>query len=507
MLFVSVTLEYMTLSNRLQQLENTMSTSVETALDVSMASEELFTEKFGRNVISRGGKLNSPDSFNASVQIRYYNSNSNELVAGSPYVMSMFYEQYGRFPKDASEYYRFLRNNITEDTVFSWLFGGSRRTDIAGSEYTKLDWYRTNPQTVKASLADESISNERLAQSDSKFVDFVRNMGCQMTTVMPLKKYEPDGTFSIYNKCVPTLANMGINFGDGAYAKNRFIGTDNTRNYAIASDNHVTRQGMHDNFIMSKHVGKSSSNSGVTTSRYYLTPYSLGVTYVPTEVYKPVLMSHIQQACLFNKLKSKPLDSYGDSITHSNSVIKTFDSAIGCIPTNIYNNSSTPVQHGNKGGRENIVNDGYIEYDLNSIECRVDYKMLDFYDEANKEVVTRVLGTKAANNGETADTAQSETVNELENSDTMMYHYNGDDRGPLLTNTGYKPGNRIVARVTTKVKIHIPYNSPILQWLDYLKGTPNCHYGIKLFNTDNGSIREFDDGLWYQYTTYRAISR
>lgn len=510
MLSVSVTMEYLTLSERLQQLENTISTSVETALDVSMASEELFTEKFGDAVLSKGGKLNGTDSLNVATQLRYYNESSNELVTGSAYVMSMYHDEKGKFPATQQEYNNFS-SRVKEDGVYKWLFGGDQYANIVGSDYYHLDWYRTNPNTVLAVKADPILSSGMRRVSDNTdFNNFVRNVGCQLTTVMPLKIYDSTtNSFYVAERCVPTIANMGLDFGSGAYQKNQYQDSSASRNYALAQSNGTENMvnGMHDNFIMSKHVGKKASNSGVTTSRYYLTPFSLGITYVPVEVYKPVLESHIQQACLFNKLKSQPVDYQNNTITSSDNVIKTFDAGIGCIETSVYDNSDTPVEHGGSDSR--VVNDGFIEYDLSTVQCRVDYAPVDFYNTANKDIVTRVLGSKASSNptGTQADAnaALESTVTELRDSDTQKYNYSYD----RLTNKGYSQGTRIVARISTKVKVHIPYQSPILQWVDHLKGIEFSHHGIKLFDpaTDGGQMVEDNDGLWFQYTTYRAISR
>lgn len=500
MLAVSVTGEYLTLSNRLQQLENTVSTSVETALDSSMASEELFSEKFGQMVLSSGGTLNSPDSFNASAQTRYYNKNTDEFVTGSVYVMSKYYEEYGYFPKRQSDYATYLAG-IGEDTIYKWLFGDGG--DIIKSEYDTLDWYRTNPSTVQTTRNDAELRSGDRSRVNPDFAEFVKSIGCKMTTVMPLKVRD-DVSFELTDAYVPTLANMGLNFGTDAYSNNKMKGSreaayrsilpvNQSRNYNDAGSGLP----MHDNFIMTKHVGKKSNNSGIETSRYYLTPYSLGVTYVPTKVYKPMFIANLQQTCLYNKLKDSDSD-----------VISTFDSGIGCVSTSIYENSDVPLSHVDDDS--NIVNDGYIEYDLSTVQCKVDYTMVDFYDDANKDIVTRILGSKASDTPEgttaEAEATLEETVHELEASDTSTDIYNG------LNSENYSKGNRIVARVTTKVKVHIPYNSPILQWIDHLKGLDNTHYGIKMFDPEggvngDGQMIEDSDGIWYQYTTYRAISR
>ena len=69
-------------------------------------------------------------------------------------------------------------------------------------------------------------------------------------------------------------------------------------------------------------------------------------------------------------------------------------------------------------------------------------------------------------------------------------------------------GKRIVAKVTVKMKVHIPYESSVLTWLVSKYSTkPTDHFDVKLWNPNSKSIVREHDGLWYQYSTYTAISR
>lgn len=488
MLCVSIFTEYATVTTRLQQLENTVSTSVETALDVSMASEELFTNKFmekdwdGNQAVTSHGIQYNNKTVNAFTQIRYYNK-GGRMVTGSAYLMSKYSDENGRgtvkFPTSQGAYnsyvYQQTMGNTIEssDVIYEWLFGG------IGAIYGESNWYAVNEITKKAA---KSLGGNRTPNVE--FKRFATNIGYKVKTVTPVKQKTDDG-FDVSAKVVPAIAQMGLEFGS-------LGGT----NYNIATSETIS-----DNFIMTKHIGKSRVQNGGESSRYYLTPYSLGVTYVPTEVFKPVLASHIQQMCLFGKLKDA-----------RSSVVDTFDSGIGCITTNIFSNgSNTPKEH--SGDSSNIVNDGYVEYDLSTLKTKVDYTVVDFYDEANKEIVTKILGSRGAKNDyEDVDSVLSDTVTKLKNSDTMT--------SEMKAELGEEAGNRLVARITTKIKVHVPYNSSVLQWADewFFNGSEK-HYGIKLIENLRGSqsftdgelqgnsLVRTEDGIWYQYTTYRAISR
>ena len=60
---------------------------------------------------------------------------------------------------------------------------------------------------------------------------------------------------------------------------------------------------------------------------------------------------------------------------------------------------------------------------------------------------------------------------------------------------------------SAKIKVHVPYQSAIMQWMCERSGIPG-HYDIKLWGgTDTGRVKLYRDGLWYQYTTYFMKSR
>ena len=71
-----------------------------------------------------------------------------------------------------------------------------------------------------------------------------------------------------------------------------------------------------------------------------------------------------------------------------------------------------------------------------------------------------------------------------------------------------KLGKRIVAKVTVKLKVHVPYQSSILQWFRELTDTDgNNHYDIRLWDEDADEADRNSNGVWFSYTTYTAISR
>lgn len=499
-LVVSITMEYLDLTLRVQQLENTISTSVETAIDTSMASEEFFTEAYSDLIYSQTGSLNKVNKTQRSAsKIRWYNPGSvsghGSWVTGMTYIMAGYYNQNGKSFPDTQHVYDGYAGGITDGKIFNWLYqkpndntyaGYLSNATIPGNEYrnTSLRWSSTNRRMYKA-LGGLSLPSDRtVAGSGTKnsFKKYFDNAGNQITmrTAVKVKTGASGDKFRVESKEVPTLSHMGIML--------QLSGTDNL--------NSVTSTKINDNFIQATKIGKRRGSGHTAYSNYYLTPNSLGVTYIPIKVFEPVLKSHIQQTALFNRLIST---DDGVDVVDTDYAEKIFDGGIGCMQTHIYpNGGDTPVSHGT-WDTGYVVNDGEIEYDLDTIKIDVDYKAVDFYDEANKDVITRVIGSKASRSGETQEQTLENTVESLRDSDTV----NANTRGS-------NPGNRLLARVTVRIKVNIPYHSAILQWLDYLKGgsmRAKSHYGVKMWKPEINYMDEDSDGVWYQYTTYRAISR
>lgn len=490
MLFVNVLMEYNTLSNRLQQLENVVSTSVETAADLSMASEELFSEKFSKKVYSQSGSLTSNKLLAASAKVRFFRN--GHWVTGNPYIMTFYKEDKGTLPDTQSAYDGYA-NSFDEDDIFERLFGGVQSEYNSGN----LTWANKNWNTKSESQQINSSNVGGNRDPKSEFETFYNNIGCNIISYQNVKSKVND-SFQIKKVAYPTLANMGLKLADGSSAQRISRGDigDIKNNVNLVTSNYAL-----DNWHMSAHVGKKV-RGGTVTSKYYLTPYSLGVTYVPTNVFKTSLQAHLEQMVRFSKIKSGNISDTNMSANTNwggDTPIGNMSTADGCIPTSIYNNGVyTP--HVYSG--DSIVNDGYVEYDLDSIRVKVDYQLVDFYQSsnANGTIVNRLLGAKSGyniNGSLIHSYNKNQIINDLKNSDTS---------------TGDKAdGYRIVARISAKIKVHIPYQSSIMQWMSKLEadasGDTESHYGIRQWNQGSQNMVDNNDDLWYQYTTFRAISR
>jgi hypothetical protein len=196
--------------------------------------------------------------------------------------------------------------------------------------------------------------------------------------------------------------------------------------------------------------------------------------------------------------------------------------ATGCISTDIYESGSdVAVTHTTSS--KNIINDGNVEYDLDTLQVKVDYKYVDFgIDSANNAtIISGIFGqvSKAStenyqgsssvdrllgNSGTAA--MRAETLTMFRENDTSS-NVSDDEFKNQYDKVKY---GRIVAKVSVKIKVYIPYHSGVLQWFCKNFRSGENHYGIKLYNYDtNGGTLTTDDedGVWYQYTKYFIQSR
>jgi len=449
---VSLYQEYTGLRSTLQQLNTTIDLSVDRAISNTMSSEEMFSDNFNVAVSSTASSYKDSDKYlYATLKVM----RGGKWVSGNMYIMSMFYESKARFPNSQTEYNSYA-SGITTETIYEWLFG-----DIA-SDYnnSNLSWAYSN-QTMPYAY------NAAARTPTANFLAFYNGVGKYITSMKPVESKSGSSWVVSYAEN-PALTQMGL--------KLNFL-------------NEVTSTTTSKNFV-------SVDKQGYSGSVYYLTPYSLGVTYIPVEVLKPSVLSNIEQFIRFGKSKS-----FTTSLTNSASIsMQDYASADGCIPLTIYDiNSSDPKEHKytndtnsyvTSGNIEtsDMLNDGRIEYDMSSLEVKVDYFVVDFYDDDNWRIVNFIEGAVPYEEDLTVSPALLEAL----------------DTGAI----GSNPGLRIVAKVTVKIKIHIPYQSALLQWfVDNTSTDTNEHYDIKLWSISGGEPDESSDGLWYEYSTYTAISR
>ena len=466
LLLVSVLMEYYALSGRFKQLESTVSTALETAIRTSTASEEMFSEKYKMaETSSKGVGVNNKSGDKiAPSTLKVLSKDGGSWVEGKTYVMAKYYQENSKFPETQLVYTSYESSNSTDEVIYKWLFGGTGSAyycyDWANQYKSKL-WFNDEVALTYKTKLDSNLNASR--EPTTNFKAFYDSIGNEITSNTYIKKRSGD-SFDVVPKGIPTLTQMGLTLND-TYNGTTLGGSDYTSDFLSS----VT------------HFGKSAN--GLADTTYYLTPYSLGVTYVPTEVLKPAFLSHIEQLIRFNKVKK--------TVTNTGS-LSDFASANGCIDTEVYAGGGGISQHHvdtsvdtSKNSRV-LLNDGQVEYDLSTAKVKVDYFTVDFYDTKNAIIANRLEGAIPYENDLT------KLPKALENKDTSKDKF----------------GKRIVAKVTVKLKVHVPYQSSILQWFRELTDKDgNNHYDIRLWDEDANDVDRASNGVWFSYTTYTAISR
>ena len=154
-----------------------------------------------------------------------------------------------------------------------------------------------------------------------------------------------------------------------------------------------------------------------------------------------------------------------------------------------------------------MVTDGLVEYDLSTAEVKVDYFSIDFSNYGGNTAIlaSNLWGITADIPNQTL--ARRETLNRML-SDKFDTATNLQD-AELRAKYEAVKDIRVVARVSCRIKLHICYDNPFLQWIIYkaLDYDTDEHYDIKLYNPSNGEIVQDSNGVWYQYTTYYSTTR
>ena len=557
MLFSSVIFEYIDLEKRMNNITTVINEAGEAATNVSTASEELFSASYLEHETSYGVTtahcpIHKNKYTKVATNILLFDNDGNAHQV-STYALAYYYCCTGQIPEtqeDFNKVYQIAREMTTED-VYEFLYGES------GTEFDKLAWANKNNSVFLHTDKEDKGDIGRFMNTDS--INAARSLGgltvqnkdmnnfqsyveavydaIYTSGYIKTKSNDYNSNYTLTNYSYPVLMNMGLKTrsanlssifyeNTGVLSQSPVSHTHNWNQMLDASNTETN-----DYFSGSFHWGKTrqfgagqtSSKSGVTGnySKYFLTPNTLGVTYVPLSVVKPNFIGLLKTKVQLNKV------SGGDGI-QKGEIQKIVTESIGCIDTDVYDKTQGVVANESEkhhvSSTENIINDGDIEYDLNSVRVKVEYFDCDFYndnDEIN-QVVSRIEGavpnwknSEGSNYGKSTGLFLSqnenlhEIINRLKATDTrsnVVYDKDGKDGR----------GKRLVAKVTFRIKVHIPYHSSILQLMCH-KDRNSAHYDIRRFIPNSNDVVREDpnanhadmdsSGVWYQYTTYYSVTR
>lgn len=487
MLLVTVTAEYVNLADRFVTIEDTVQEALDSAVSTSTRSEEFFTEKVQDEMQSYGITSGKTTSY---AETTLWLRGSEQFLTGNTYVLAKYYEENGRFPNTLGEYQTF--NTQFTDPVFGqagavykWLYGN------IDSDYTNSNltyWANRSTSRLKEySSFSSSGGRDATPSGGQNFKAFYQSIGKYQQTVGYLKHRVGDSNqYKLGLETYPVLANMGF-----AY---------------MQSYNTTTSNVTSDNFTSTYHVGKATNGQKKTV--YFLTPTSLDVTYVPTEVLKPTFLANLDTLVRLRMLGSDP------TTTSSDDIKTTMQQANNCIQTSVFN-SGTQAVHTKSSTAETIVSDGDVEFDLSTAQVKVDYFYINFGDTSlrtrTETIVSKINGAVQVYSGAgvaTLDESDSRKqtlnsfINQANDTSRLVQNFGGQSLKDEYENVR---NGRIVARVSVKVKCHVPYKSAILQWMAQKTGTN--HFDIKSYDPEHLETDDSSDGLWFKYTTYYCTSR
>lgn len=461
LLAVDVMSEINRYQETIQRLDYTIDTSVDLAVMNTLASEEFFSEEYQSKFssLSRAGdSANRGSSAEEDILTANLKVLRNGWVDGNSYVMAMYYSEYGKFPESQSEYNSYANLKGKPEDIYEFMFGtvGSDKYD------PNIAW--SLPFNDRTGVV--TASTTRVPTAD--FLDFYENVGKNIVSEQFVKVKSGNTWVSAIVE-LPVLTQMGLRLDP------------------VVNDP-MTCSYTGNNYVSVEHEGKLIAGSGTERTAYYLTPYSLGVTYLHPDVLKYNCLANIENLVRFSK--SKEMGRGISAELSSTGIYATYKSADGCIDTSYYVDDAGDVQSDSVDHDHSnwIINDGEVEYDLDTLEIKVDYFTVDFYDDSNYRVVNEIMGSVPY------DADLTDLPSKLEALDTQ-------------SGTSYYNGDRIVARVSMRVKLHIPFKSAIMQWyINQTSNNTNEHYDVAQFDDSTGQLMVDADGVWYQYHTYAAIT-
>jgi hypothetical protein len=111
-------------------------------------------------------------------------------------------------------------------------------------------------------------------------------------------------------------------------------------------------------------------------------------------------------------------------------------------------------------------------------------------------------GTPTLNEKDSRKQTLNSFINQANDTSRLVQNFGGQSLKDKYENVR---NGRIVARVSVKIKCHVPYKSSILQWMAQKTGTR--HFDIKSYDPEHFGVVDDSDGLWFKYTTYYCTSR
>ena len=513
----SFTVELYSLINKIENVNNTLPTSIESALNTALQSEEMFGNG-SANFDSRTGRQQN---------IVYYNG--DEWINANIYSLARAcYPSNGGF--DTLAIHQLLNSSYSDAVDNSDI-----DTSDSDKSFCELYAWAFSEDGAVFERADKTPKYEIQNVPNSYFQNFYNTIGKYYLTRGYKLQSDSSGFITKQEWAkYPTLEQTGYDLEEDVNKSVVRNDASGSKFWYVQDGESVAKAGK---VHVYKHDGNTGGNkaTGTEQSTYMLTPYSLGITYLDPRVTKTVIAANI--------IKTMQLQALDIGASNA-SVEKALDNSIGNIQIGdselqtVYESSIT-------------VNNGQFEVDvdLDNIDVNIEYANVNFFDEDNNGLVNKIQGyvpgTSATNNN-------TETVTKLMEKNTAKLYKESPSKRIVEDKSGTsggtpkndpERGNRVVAKVTVSLDLNIPYTTPFMRWIRgnlFKEGYTRVgkkaenHFGIlrlalgnndtAVANTDTingvhvnptkivdsnrgyGEYNFSSDSLQYQYTTYVAIT-
>lgn len=223
---------------------------------------------------------------------------------------------------------------------------------------------------------------------------------------------------------------------------------------------------------------------------YFMTPISLGVTYVNPDLLNQLFLNNmdlLMRAKYFKGGMKLNTEKGGNGILKG----ETWADTITDTSLDVYN----PINNGKftlVRGTTKVDNNGFKAF--NGIEPKIDYKVIDMYDASNDDLLIMLFGAnKTTDDGRTFPT-KAEYLEYL-------------DMNTLDPATGSPYTKKLisVAKVTFYADVIVPYTSlPIRDFRGNIDGSDKNFLDVQ--HTGTSGIRGFSGNDCYSYTRYFAVA-
>lgn len=338
-----------------------------------------------------------------------------------------------------------------------------------GNGYKKLSMYDgiyNKSETIASNR--EAIFKKLYDTAD--FKEFSKKLGEIRTSV----RYWDATESNLVWYTVPRLAEMGTN-----------ILPDSVNTKGVKYNGATVNQSVADKLFANYYMNSYKKQNGL--SEYYVTPISLGVTYLNDELLGTLFMNNMD-LLMRTKYASKGIN------------LNTEDGGKGLYKGSFYADTIT-----NDLDMYNPINDGTFTLlrgtestDSNSsvstfvgTKPKIEYKVIDMYDSANDVILTSLFG---ANKTDSSGIKYSSKAAYLKALD--KYRLDPSTGAPYTT----KP--IVVAKVTFYADIVVPYTTPMI--LDFKKDEDGHFLDIERVGTSGVKGVAGSDKI--AYTRYFAVT-